>query len=333
MTAKLSALALLALLPAAAACRREPTPSPAAAPTAEAAAEHVTAVEEWRARRDARLRSEDGWLSLVGLLWLKEGENSFGSDAANDLVFPPNAPARAGTLALAGGKVTLRAEPGAGLTDADGKPLTTLELKSDGEGEPTLVKLGTLSFFVIERGDRLGLRLKDSQSAVRTGFTGIESFPIAARWRVEGRLEPYTPPKIIPVPNILGSVDDSTSPGAIVFAVDGKEVRLDPILEEGSEDLFVIFGDETNGHETYGGGRFLYTQPPGPDGKVVLDFNQSYNPPCVFTPFATCPLPPAQNKLPFRIEAGEKMYGAQHAAPAAAAAEGAAAAPAPAPGN
>ena len=296
----------LSILLALAACQSQPVVPPPPTP------EHIADVEAWRSRRDARLRGEDGWLSLVGLYWLAEGENRFGSDPANQMVFPPNAPAQAGSLVLAGGQVTLQAETSAGLLDSQGKPLTTAVLASDADGEPTVVHLGTMKFFVIKRGERLGVRLRDSQSPVRLGFQGIESFPIASQWRIEARLEPYVPTKQIPIPTILGTIEDSPSPGALVFEVDGREVRLDPILEAGSDDLFVIFGDRTNGHETYGAGRFVYAKPPGPDGKTVLDFNQSYNPPCVFTPYATCPLPPRQNKLPFRIEAGEKMYGAQH---------------------
>jgi hypothetical protein len=143
---------------------------------------------------------------------------------------------------------------------------------------------------------------------VLKAFTGMEYFPIAPEWRLTARFEPYTPAKTIPIPNVFGRLEDSPSPGSLVFTVDGREYRLDPVLETGETDLFIIFGDQTNGRETYGAGRFLYAKPAGPDGTTVLDFNKSYNPPCVFTPYATCPLPPPQNKLPFRIPAGEKRY-------------------------
>ena len=297
----LSALALAVLL----GCG--PAAPPAAPPAPDPA--HVAAVEEWRARRDQRLRAPDGWLSLAGLYWLEEGENRFGSDPGNDLVFPAGtAPAHAGVLAVAGKETTLRAAPGAGLT-AGGQPIETLALRTDASPEgPTVVELGRLNFQVIERNGRLAVRLKDRENPALLAYTGMEYFPIAAAWRIEGRLEPYDPPKQIPVPNALGWVENSPSPGAIVFTVDGKEHRLDPIVESGESDLFVIFGDPTNGKETYGAGRFLYAKPPGPDGKVVLDFNQAYNPPCVFTRYATCPLPPPQNRLPVRVEAGEKKY-------------------------
>jgi hypothetical protein len=278
-----------------------------AAPAPEA---HRAEVEAWRAKRIANLKREDGWLTLVGLFWLQEGENRFGSDpASNRIVFPKDtAPEAMGSLDLAKGSVTLRAAPDAGLT-SDGRPVTTMTLRSDAEGTPTVVKHGRLSFFVIKRGERLGVRVKDSANSVLRSFHGIDSYPIDRRWRFDARWDPYQPPKTIAVPNILGSVDQEKSPGAVVFEVAGRACRLDAVKEEGSEDLFLIFGDQTNGVETYGGGRFLYAAPPGKDGRVVLDFNKAYNPPCVFTPYATCPLPPAQNRLPIRVEAGEKKYG------------------------
>jgi uncharacterized protein (DUF1684 family) len=278
-----------------------------AAPAPEA---HRAEIEAWRAKRIASLKREDGWLTLVGLFWLQEGENRLGSDpASNRIVFPKDTtPKTMGSLDLAKGSVTLRAAPDAGLT-SDGRPVTTMTLRSDAEGTPTVVKHGRLSFFVIKRGERLGVRVKDSANSVLRSFHGIDSYPIDRRWRFDARWDPYQPPKTIAVPNILGSVDQEKSPGAVVFEVAGRACRLDAVKEEGSEDLFLIFGDQTNGVETYGGGRFLYAAPPGKDGRVVLDFNKAYNPPCVFTPYATCPLPPAQNRLPIRVEAGEKRYG------------------------
>jgi uncharacterized protein (DUF1684 family) len=168
-------------------------------------------------------------------------------------------------------------------------------------------------FNVIKRGDRFGLRVKDSQARTRLEFQGLDYFPIDARWRVNARLEPYNPPKRIPITDVTGMTSESISPGALVFTIDGKEYRLDPVLEEGSDELFIIFKDETSKHDTYPAGRYLYAKKPGPDGKTVVDFNRAYNPPCTFTPFATCPLPPLQNRLPLRIEAGEKRYEGPHA--------------------
>jgi uncharacterized protein (DUF1684 family) len=265
-------------------------------------------IETWRARRIERLRSDTGWLTVVGLFWLEPGKNAVGSAASNRVVLPGGkAPSYVGALELSGGAATFHAAPGSGVT-SEGRPVTNLTLRSDVTGEPTVLSIGPVSFYTIERGDRLGVRVKDSQSEARRDFHGIESFPIDARWRVEARFEPYRPAKKIPVPNVLGLEEPTDSPGALVFELDGKTYRLDPVLETGETDLFVIFGDRTNGRETYGAGRFLYAAPPV-DGKTVLDFNKAYNPPCVFTPYATCPLPPAQNKLPIAIEAGEKRYG------------------------
>jgi uncharacterized protein (DUF1684 family) len=278
-----------------------------AAPAPEA---HRTEIEAWRAKRMASLKREDGWLTLAGLFWLQEGENRLGSDPrSNRIVFPKDTtPGAMGSLDLSKGVVTLRAAPDAGLTSA-GQPVTTLVLRSDAEGTPTVVKNGRISFFLIKRGERLGIRVKDSASPVLLGFHGLDSYPIDRRWRFDARWEPYRPPKTIPVPNILGSVDQEKSPGAVVFEVEGRPYRLDAVQEAGSEDLFLIFGDQTNGEETYGGGRFLYASPPDKDGRVVGDFDKAYNPPCVFTPYATCPLPPSQNRLALRVEAGEKKYG------------------------
>jgi uncharacterized protein len=279
----------------------------AAAPTAES---HRAEIEAWRAKRIANLKKEDGWLTLVGLFWPREGSNRFGLDPKTDrIVFPEAAGGKAmGSLDLSRGVVTLRAEPDSGLT-AGGVPVTTLALRSDVEGPPTVVKHGSVSFYLIKRGERLGVRVKDSRSPALLAFHGMDNYAIDLKWRFDARFDAYPAGKTIAIPNILGSVDQEKSPGAVVFDVGGKEFRIDAVIESGSEDLFLIFGDQTNGVETYGAGRFLYTAPPDKSGRVVLDFNKAYNPPCVFTPYATCPLPPTQNRLAIRIEAGEKKFG------------------------
>jgi uncharacterized protein len=281
-----------------AACRQEETSRPAAAAAAAAdPVAHEREVMEWRENRAKRLKAEDGWLSLIGLHWLRDGENRF-------------EPVR-GTFTLANGKVTL--EPEAPMT-IDGKPVEgAAQLLDDSdENGPTIVQMGSVRFQVIKRGDRLAIRVKDSQAETRTHFAGLEYYPINPSWRVEARLEPYDPPKQIPITDITGMTSNNPSPGALVFTVAGKEYRLDPLLE-GKDDLFIIFKDETSREETYPAGRYLYTKMPGPDGKVIIDFNKAYNPPCAFTPYATCPLPPQQNRLTTRIEAGEKKYAAGHA--------------------
>src|SRR5262249_8004586 len=188
-------------------------------------------------------------------------------------------------------------------------PISTMTLKTDAEGEPTVLEHGRIRFYVIRRGTRLGVRVKDTGSAALAAFHGIDSYPIDFHWRFDAHFDAYDPPKTIPVPNILGTVDSARSPGAVVVTLGGRDCRIDAVKESGTDELFLIFGDQTNGEETYGGGRFLYAAPPDKNGRVVLDFNKAYNPPCVFTPYATCPLPPAGNRLPVRIEAGEKKYG------------------------
>lgn len=270
-------------------------------------AAHLREVEAWRAERLARLRRPDGWLSLVGLYWLEQGENPVGSDPSSVVRLPAGgAPARLGTILLSGSSVRFRAEPGARVTSAD-QPIQQIDLQADQTGEPTILRHESLSFYVIRRGERLGVRVKDANAEALKHFRGLESFPFSETWRVAARFEPSRSPRHISVPNVLGNVTSEESPGALAFEYGGKTYRLDAVREEGTEDFFVIFGDSTNGHETYGGGRFLYASPPK-DGRTVLDFNKAYNPPCVFTPYATCPLPPPQNRLPIRIEAGEKGY-------------------------
>ena len=286
-------------------CRKEPVQEPVKEPvvetttrTADAAVDPVTEVKEWQKKRAERLQAEDGWLSLVGLNWLNEGENV--------LTVPP------AKLVMKSGSVTLEA-PTVPMMIA-GKPVTgpvTLLDDSQKDG-PTVVQAGTVRFQVIKRGPRYALRVKDSQAKTRTEFKGLEYFPIDPKWRVEAHFEPYNPMKKIPIFDVTGRTEDSDSPGALVFMVDGKEYRIDPILEVGEDDLFIIFRDATSKDTTYPAGRYLYAKKPGADGKVIVDFNKAYNPPCTFTPYATCPLPPLQNRLPFRIEAGEKKYAGGH---------------------
>ncbi len=275
----------------------------AAAPSAAYRAD----VEAWRAQRLARVRAADGWLSVVGLFWLEEGENTVGSAPGSRVLLPAPAPPRLGSIDLAGGRATLRPAADADVTANDQPVAGPVPLASDADDDPTMLRRGSVLFYLIRRGDKIGVRVKDSQSEARRTFRGLDYFPIDPGWRIEARFEPYDPPKAISVPNVLGQDNAEKSPGAIVFDHGGKTYRLDPVLERGETDYFVIFGDRTNGTDTYGAGRFLYVKPPV-DGKTVIDFNKAYNPPCVFTEFATCPLPPPQNKLPIRVEAGEKEY-------------------------
>jgi uncharacterized protein (DUF1684 family) len=265
-------------------------------------------IEQWRKGRETRLAAEGGWLSVAGLDWLSEGENRFGSDPKNAVVFPPGkGPAVAGVLLLAGGKVTLKPEPGAGIT-LDGQPASERQLRVDADGKPDVLRLGSLAFHIIKRGDRFAVRLKDSERPERIAFKGVPAFPVQASYKVEGTFIPYDPPKEIPIATVIGTVEPMNCPGKVVFRLGGRQVSLEPVLEPGSPELFFIFRDRTSGKQTYPAGRFLYAAP-AKDGKVVLDFNKAVNPPCAFTEFATCPLPPRQNALPVPVRAGEKTYG------------------------
>jgi len=267
-------------------------------------------IAKWHADRIERLKSPTGWLSLAGLYWLKPGENTFGTDPANAIVFPAGkGPAIMGTIIVEGANVRVKITPGVDVLH-DGAPVDTLVLHHDQEEgiEPTVLSHGSLSWFPIERAGRLGIRVKDGESEALRLFTGIERFPVDRRWRIEGRLEPHDPPKTVEITSVLGDVTQEPSPGALVFEIGGKTYRLDPIAESGDDELFVVFSDATSGKETYGGGRFLGVSRPAEDGKVVIDFNKAYNPPCALSPYATCPLPPPQNHLPTAVRAGEKTY-------------------------
>jgi uncharacterized protein (DUF1684 family) len=263
-------------------------------------------IEKWRQHREARLKAEDGWLAVAGLFWLDEGVNRFGSGPGNSIGLPAGAaPPVAGTFELRQGRVSVRIEPGVSVTTAGG-PVMAMGLRSDDPGPPDVLKLGRLTLQVIARSGRYGIRMKDPESETRRSFSGLRWFPVRDDMRVEARFVAWPSPRTIPIPNVLGQVNDLPSPGYAEFTLAGRRLRLEPVIEEpGAHELFFIFRDQTAGKETYPAGRFLYAPMPQ-DGAVVLDFNKAYSPPCAFTAYATCPLPPPQNRLPIRIEAGEK---------------------------
>lgn len=268
--------------------------------------EYVAEIESWRTQRDEGLRKPDGWFSLVGLHWLEDGENVFGSDPGCAVPLPEGkAPRHAGVFTVRDDGVYLKATA-PGIT-VDGEPVEAMKMVKDVDGEPTVVELGSLRFYIIERGEQLGVRVKDTEAKALEEFSGIESYPIDPSWRINARFEPYDPPRTIKIPNVIGTVSESECPGEVVFERGGKEYRLD-VLDAG-ESYWIIFGDQTNGGDTYGGGRFLYTDGLADEnGNIVVDFNYAYDPPCAFTPYATCPLPPAGNNLALAVKAGEKMY-------------------------
>jgi len=256
-----------------------------------AATSYQNEIAEWRHQREEGLKRDGGWLTVAGLFWLHEGANRFGKDQANDIVLA-DGPAHAGVFELHQDKVTVT---------MGGE---TRELWPD---SLDVAKVGRLSLFVIHRGDRYGIRLKDPESEYRHDFHGIEYYPANEAYRVTAKF--VAEPAKIPILNILGQTEPMESPGYVTFRLNGQELRLRPVFEEpDAKELFFIFRDQTSGKETYGAGRFLYSAMPA-NGQVVLDFNKAYNPPCAFTPYATCPLPPPENRLAIRVEAGEKKYG------------------------
>jgi uncharacterized protein (DUF1684 family) len=277
---------------------------------AKPAGSYESQIEAWRAQRVERLKAPNGWLSLVGLEWLKDGKNSVGSDKKNDIVLTTG-PAHLGDVTLANGKATIVLDPKSGAT-IDAKPIRTAELLDDSHEKPTTVAFGTASFYLIDRNGKKGLRVKDTEAKTRKNFVGIDYYPIDPKWRVEAKFTPFNPPHTLEIPNVLGQIDKMPVPGKVEFVKDGKTYTLLPVLEEpDAKELWFIYADKTSAKETYGGGRFLYSDMPK-DGKVVVDFNKSYNPPCAFTPHATCPLAPAENRLAIPVTAGEKKYRGGH---------------------
>ena len=234
-------------------------------------------------------------------------ERTFPAWLAADDPLLPRGPAELGIFELHHGKTTFRAAPGVAVKLNGQTAGASMPLMSDPEGKPDLIQFHAFTMFVIHRGERYGIRLKDTESESRKEFTGLHWFPVRENYRVTAKFVPYQMPKILSIPNILGETEQDASPGYVLFTLDGHSLRLDPVVED-DQQLFFIFHDLTSGKETYPPGRFLYTDLPK-NGEVVMDFNKAQNPPCAFTAYATCPLPPKQNRLPVRIEAGELNYG------------------------
>ena len=306
-------------------CCRTPDPKEGATVRAESASpealdRHRSEVEAWHEQRLAGLKKDDGWLTLVGLTWLESGENSVGSEAGSAVTLPAAVPGQLGSLRMAetadGSSVTLELAEGQSIEVAGERFAgpQSLPLATDAQGEPTVVEVDTVSFFVIDRDGLLGVRIKDSASDVRRNFTDIERFPVSWDWRIETHYVPRDEPKRLEIPTALGTVSEMGSPGRVTFEKDGRTFELDAFETGDPSEVWFVFGDQTNSESTYGGGRLVYAQfeagDTGSEGELVVDFNRAYNPPCVFTPFATCPLPTPENRLALKVEAGEKVYGA-----------------------
>ena len=279
---------------------------------AESVQDENARIAEFRAQRLASLTSETGWLTPVALYWLKDGENSFGraSDRAfslNDRALAPDT----GVFVLKNRRVRYVAHASKAITYL-GRHVSSLDLISDADQNPTELVAGTLHFLLIERAGHLGIRVRDSVSPNRSNFKGLQYFPVRPDWHLQAHFEAYVPQRRIPIVNILGMTQEMISPGAIVFERGGHSWRLDAILEApGDTELFVMFSDATSGRQTYGAGRFLYVGLPEAD-RIEVDFNKAFNPPCAFTNFATCPLPPPQNQLALAVDAGELKYERAH---------------------
>jgi len=263
-------------------------------------------IEEWRQHRVERLTGPTGWLTLVGLEWLSDGANTLGSAPGNSIV-QAKWPAHLATITLNGGKASIALADGVDAT-IDGQKVAQAALLDDTNPKPTVVASGTVMFYVVKRGERWALRIKDSESPTRKGFVGLDYFDVDPSWRIDAKWEAYDPPREVEEQDVLGDITKVIVPGAAVFEHGGKTFRVEPVIETpGDTELFLVFADRTSGKETYGAARFVYTEPPK-DGRIVLDFNKAYNPPCAFTPYSTCPLPTSQNRLDTRVTVGEKKY-------------------------
>jgi len=262
-------------------------------------------IKAWRASRHDRLTQPDGWLTLVGLEWLKDGENRVGSAKDNDIQLT-GGPAHWGSVFLQNDDLRFVSSD-TDKVSTNGKYLQQAELVADNKGKPTLVAGGTLSFYAIFRGS-YALRIKDSQAKALLNFEGVSNYPIDESWRINGRFIRADEGASIEITNVLGQVSESPVYGTFEFDMDGKTHSLLGLGDETSEDLWFIFADRTSGHGTYGAGRFLYSDAMPENGRLTVDFNKAYNPPCAFNPYSTCPLPPQRNRMNLLVTAGEKDF-------------------------
>jgi uncharacterized protein (DUF1684 family) len=264
---------------------------------------YVKSIEEWQHQRLERLKDKNGWLSLAGLYWLEQGENSFGSDSANKVIFPEKADAFCGTLLLEDSIVTLAVAEGVQITTNDSL-VTNVVLNNDQEDQTTRLQQGDLAWYIVKRGERYGIRLRDHKHPRIDQLDHIPAYPIQTSYVVEATLEPFETPITMTVATPLeGYTESYEVPGILKFKLRGKNLELHP-FDSGS-GYFLVIADETTAIDTYGAGRFMYATPDS-TGRILLDFNKAYNPPCAFSPFATCPMPPRENILNVAIEAGEK---------------------------
>ena len=261
---------------------------------------------KFRAERETRLRENDrSWLALAGLFWLEEGNNTFGSDPSNDIQLEnTSVPAKVGIFQYKNDIVSLKINKGVEMS-CNGLEARSKILHTDIEETPDFLELGSILMVAIKRGKNCLIRVWDRDNPGRKNFTGLKHFPINPDFRITARFVPYDPPRIMKIRDVIGEEYEVEFPGFAIFMLGGKECRLE--AEKTDNGLFFNFYDPTNGNGSYPGGRFLNTDAPT-DREVVLDFNMAYNPPCAYTDYATCPLPPSQNRLPVRIPVGEMIY-------------------------
>jgi uncharacterized protein (DUF1684 family) len=262
-------------------------------------------IERWRQKRLDALKTDDGWLSVSGLFWLKPGETKIGSDPSNDVMLPARAPASLATLTLADGKAYFQPEPGVKIT-RNSSPFEGGEIHSDADGHADILAVGDVKLILIKRGNRLALRMKDNQSPLRASFAGLRWYPPREEWRIEAKFVAYPVPTKMVMDTIVGESDVVESPGYVTFERERKPYQLQAIGQKDGS-LWFVFRDKTSGRTTHGGARQLDAEAPR-NGVVILDFNKATNLPCAYIPYATCPLAPPQNRLPLMIEAGELKY-------------------------
>jgi uncharacterized protein len=271
------------------------------------AAAHQSEVEEWYQNRVTSLKKENGWLNLIGLEWLKEGSNSFGTDStASVRLNTDKFQGMLGDFTLEQGKVFFSPSVAGIMADSASIEGKTLIFDEEQKLNANL-QYQTLRWTIIKRADAYGVRIRDLESPAVVDFQGIDRYPVNLEWRVKAKFVPYVPAKNIMITNVLGQTTPNPSPGYLEFEKAGKTFKIDAL--DADDELYLIIADQTSGAETYGAGRYLYVKKPVEGDEVIIDFNKAYNPPCVFTPYATCPLPPKQNILELAIEAGEKTYG------------------------
>ena len=262
--------------------------------------------QKWREQHETEIKAEDGWLTVSGLFWLKEGTTTIGTGETSDIVLPArSAPVTVGSLELNNGVVSLRVSDGV-VVQVNDKPVQEYVMTFETDKPPDQFKVGSLKLGVIKRGNRYGLRVRDKNSPARLRFKGLKWFPAHENYRIIATFTAYDEPKEIRIMNVLGDELKLKTPGLLTFTLNGQKFELRPVIED-EKKLFIIFRDLTAGKTTYPAGRFLYADLPK-DGKVVLDFNRAENPPCAFTEFATCPLPPRQNFMNTAINAGEMRF-------------------------